>query len=139
MRQSITLTALGAALTLLAGAARAAQAQDQRLTRLGGYNAIAAVTDDFIGKLATDPMFSKFFIGTAPTPRADPAARRRPALHGHGGTLRLHRARHEAAHAGLGSPARTGTHAVELLVTASTSSRYRPREKNEVLADGVVH
>lgn len=31
--------------------------------RLGGYDAIAAVADDFIGRLASDPQFAKFFSG----------------------------------------------------------------------------
>lgn len=31
--------------------------------RLGGYDALAAVTDDFIGRLAGDPQLSKFFVG----------------------------------------------------------------------------
>ena len=31
--------------------------------RLGGYDAIAAVTDDFIGRLATDKQLAKFFVG----------------------------------------------------------------------------
>ncbi len=31
--------------------------------RLGGYDAIAAVADDFIGRLASDPQFAKFFGG----------------------------------------------------------------------------
>lgn len=31
--------------------------------RLGGYDAIAAVTDDFIGRLATDKTLSRFFVG----------------------------------------------------------------------------
>jgi hemoglobin len=31
--------------------------------RLGGYDAIAAVTDDFIGRLATDKQLGKFFAG----------------------------------------------------------------------------
>jgi hemoglobin len=31
--------------------------------RLGGYDAIAAVTDDFIGRLLGDPRFEKFFSG----------------------------------------------------------------------------
>lgn len=31
--------------------------------RLGGYDAIAAVTDDFIGRLATDKMLGRFFVG----------------------------------------------------------------------------
>jgi hemoglobin len=31
--------------------------------RLGGYNAVAAVVDDFIGRLTSDERFSKFFVG----------------------------------------------------------------------------
>lgn len=31
--------------------------------RLGGYDALAAVTDDFIGRLAADPALGKFFEG----------------------------------------------------------------------------
>ena len=32
-------------------------------TQLGGYDALAAVTDDFITRLATDPSLAKFFTG----------------------------------------------------------------------------
>jgi hemoglobin len=39
-------------------------AQDKSLyDRLGGYNAIAAVVDDFIGRLVADKRFEKFFAG----------------------------------------------------------------------------
>ena len=31
--------------------------------RLGGYDALAAVTDDFVGRLATDPKLGRFFGG----------------------------------------------------------------------------
>jgi len=31
--------------------------------RIGGYDAIAAVVDDFIPRLATDPLLAKFFAG----------------------------------------------------------------------------
>jgi len=39
-------------------------------TRLGGYDAIVAVTKDFIGRLATDPQLSRFFIGLNDTSKA---------------------------------------------------------------------
>ena len=39
-----------------------ALAKDSLYKRVGGYDALAAVTDDFIGKLATDKDFSKFFV-----------------------------------------------------------------------------
>lgn len=41
----------------------AQQKQASLYQRLGGYDAIAAVTDDFIGRLAGDPSLSKFFVG----------------------------------------------------------------------------
>jgi hemoglobin len=44
--------------------AATAGAQDKSLyQRLGGYDAIAVVTDEFIGRLATDEQEKRFFIG----------------------------------------------------------------------------
>ena len=40
-----------------------AQQQKTLYQRLGGYDAIAAVTDDFVGRLATDPQLKRFFGG----------------------------------------------------------------------------
>jgi hemoglobin len=51
--------------TLTAGLfAGSAGAQEKSLyQRLGGYDAIAAVTDEFIGRLASDEQEKRFFIG----------------------------------------------------------------------------
>ena len=54
--------ALVLSLTVLASIPSAAQAPTL-YKRLGGYDAIAAVTDDFIGRLATDAQLGKFFSG----------------------------------------------------------------------------
>jgi hemoglobin len=56
---------LAGALTLAPAGpgASVAQAKDSLYLRLGGYDAIAAVTDDFIGRLLGDPMFERFFAG----------------------------------------------------------------------------
>ncbi len=40
-----------------------AQQQKSLYSRLGGYDALAAVTDDFVGRLATDPQLKHFFAG----------------------------------------------------------------------------
>jgi hemoglobin len=40
-----------------------ATSQDSLYKRLGGYDAIAAVTDDFVGRLVTDPKEGRFFVG----------------------------------------------------------------------------
>ena len=63
------LPALALALSL-ATLLSAASAQDGQMQakkslyeRLGGYNAIAAVVDDFVGRLVTDKQFERFFVG----------------------------------------------------------------------------
>lgn len=38
-------------------------AQESLYKRLGGYDALAAVTDDFIGRMAVDPKLGRFFVG----------------------------------------------------------------------------
>lgn len=51
---------------LIAGASAAAYAQNNSLyKRLGGYDALAAVTDDFITRLATDKQLGRFFVGAS--------------------------------------------------------------------------
>lgn len=42
-----------------------AQGKDSLYKRLGGYDALAAVTDDFIGRLATDKTLGRFFVGAS--------------------------------------------------------------------------
>ncbi|MEW6127653.1 MAG: group 1 truncated hemoglobin [Acidobacteriota bacterium] len=42
-----------------------AQSGDSLYKRLGGYDALAAVTDDFIGRLATDKQLGRFFQGAS--------------------------------------------------------------------------
>ena len=46
-----------------ASLAGVAQEKKSLYDRLGGYNAVAAVVDDFIGRLVADKRFSKFFVG----------------------------------------------------------------------------
>ncbi|HEV7552815.1 MAG TPA: group 1 truncated hemoglobin [Candidatus Angelobacter sp.] len=41
----------------------AGQDKKSLYARLGGYDAVAAVVDDFIGRLVGDKRFSKFFVG----------------------------------------------------------------------------
>src|SRR5215213_1013768 len=49
----------------LAGAARAQDGMTKKslYDRLGGYNAVAAVVDDFVGRLVADRQFERFFVG----------------------------------------------------------------------------
>ena len=75
MHTSSTAPNLRLAATLLAlllapvawGVAASPAAQDSAqkslYSRLGGYDAIAAVVDDFVGRLVTDKQFERFFSG----------------------------------------------------------------------------
>lgn len=59
-----TLAAFAAVTPFYAAPPQASAQQQQTLyQRLGGYDALAAVTDDFIGRLATDPQLKRFFVG----------------------------------------------------------------------------
>ncbi len=51
--------------TLLSAAAQDGQMPMKRslYERLGGYNAVAAVVDDFVDRLVTDKQFERFFVG----------------------------------------------------------------------------
>ena len=64
----VALKCVLAAALLAAAAAAPASAQDGVMKkslydRLGGYNAIAAVVDDFVGRLVADKQFGRFFVG----------------------------------------------------------------------------
>jgi hemoglobin len=58
LRLSLAVALVSVALG--AGSA-AAQSGDTLYKRLGGYDAIAAVADDFIGRLVSDPSLRRFF------------------------------------------------------------------------------
>jgi hemoglobin len=47
----------------ISGSMTNSQEKKSLYTRLGGYDAFAAVVDDFIGRLLADKRFSKFFVG----------------------------------------------------------------------------
>src|SRR5688572_21489173 len=54
---------LALALSLLVCSSLFAADSPSLYKRLGGYDAIAAVTDDFIGRMASDKSLQKFFVG----------------------------------------------------------------------------
>jgi hemoglobin len=63
----LTISIAFAVLASFVGSAPRASAQnkDSLYKRLGGYEALAAVTDDFIGRLATDKTVGRFFVGAS--------------------------------------------------------------------------
>ena len=62
--QRTMLLGLVFSLLLTIGGSMPSRAQEKSLyERIGGYNALAAVVDDFIGRLVADKQFERFFIG----------------------------------------------------------------------------
>ncbi len=63
-RASLLVIALSLLISLCASTPAHGQGKQKSLyQRLGGYDAIAAVVDDFIKRLASDERFTKFFTG----------------------------------------------------------------------------
>ncbi len=64
MRVRRTVVGLGLATVILAGAAASSVAQERSLyDRLGKYDGIAAVTDEFLARALADPKVARFFVG----------------------------------------------------------------------------
>ena len=62
--QRIIIPGMVLCLMLTLAASIQTRAQEKSLyERVGGYNALAAVVDDFIGRLVGDKQFEKFFVG----------------------------------------------------------------------------
>ncbi len=60
----LTLAGFAAVAPFYAAPPQAVAQQEKSLyQRLGGYDALAAVTDDFLGRLATDSQLKRFFVG----------------------------------------------------------------------------
>ncbi len=64
MKNTFGKTLLIAVICILAGSA-VSRSQESLYKRLGGYDAIAAVTDDFVGRLIMNKDMSRFFTGTS--------------------------------------------------------------------------
>jgi len=103
--------------------------------RLGGYDAIAAVTDDFIGKLLADARFTKFFAGFS----TDSKGKIRQHIvdqlcNATGGPCVYTGRTMKQAHAGLGITEEDWNAAVQHLVASLDKFKVPETEKNELLA-----
>jgi hemoglobin len=61
----IRRTFVAVAITVALVAGGAAAKEKSLYERLGGYDAVAAVTDDFLGRLIADKEFHAFFVGAS--------------------------------------------------------------------------
>jgi hemoglobin len=126
------------AAALLAAAALPAMQHEKEKTlyqRLGGYDAIAAVTDAFVGKLAADPKLGRFFAGHA----ADSLKRTRQHIvdqlcQATGGPCYYVGRDMKTAHIGLGITGADWDASVAYLVATLDEFKVPEKEKQELLA-----
>jgi len=102
--------------------------------RLGGYDALAAVTDDFVGRLAGDPSLSKFFVGHS----TDSLKRIRQLVvdqlcFATGGPCVYIGRDMKSTHAGLGITEKDWETSVKHLVATLDKFNVPAKEKEEVL------
>ena len=122
--------------SILAATASAQTAAKPTLyKRLGGYDAIAAVTDDFLGRLLADPRFTKFFVGAS----NDSKARIRQHVvdqlcNATGGPCLYTGRTMKPAHAGLGITEEEWNASVQLLIASLDKFKVPEAEKSELLA-----
>src|SRR5688572_18889218 len=103
--------------------------------RLGGYDAIAAVTDDFISRLATDKQLGRFFVGHS----EDSLKKIRQHLVDQlcaatGGPCIYIGRDMKTTHKGMGISEADWNSAAGHLVATLDKFKVPPAEKNEVLA-----
>ncbi len=129
-------TTMTIAALLIGAAGVAAQAKpDSLYKRLGGYDALAAVTDDFIGRLASDKQLGKFFVGHS----KDSLGHIRQLIVDQlcnvtgGPCLYIGRSM-KAAHEGLGITDADWDLSVKHLVATLDKFKVPKKEKDEVLA-----
>ena len=134
MRISTPLFAL-ALVTLLSAVSVNAQEQKSLYHRLGGYDAIAAVGDDFIGRLANDTQLSRFLVGLS----ADSKKRLRQLVVDQlcevtGGPCIYIGRSMKASHAGLGITESDWQATVKHLAASLDKFKVPQKEKDELLA-----
>ena len=103
--------------------------------RLGGFDAIAAVTDDFIGRLLADPALARFFAGHS----TDSKGRVRQLVveqlcAATGGPCVYTGRDMKTSHSGLGITEAEWNASVAHLVASLDKFKVPPAEKDELLA-----
>ena len=117
------------------GTVATTQEKKSLYTRLGGYDAIAAVVDDFIHRLATDKRFERFFSGFS----EDSQKRLRQHILDQfcmaaGGPCVYTGREMRTVHKGLGITEADWDAAAKHLVAALDKYKVPEAEKNELLA-----
>jgi hemoglobin len=108
---------------------------DSLYKRLGGYDALAAVTDEFLFRIATDKQLSRFFVGASDNSKI----RIRQLVvdqlcEATGGPCKYIGRDMKSAHKGLGITEDDWNIAVKHLVATLDKFNVPKKEKDEVLA-----
>lgn len=120
--------------TLATGTALAQPATPTLYQRLGGYDAIAAVTDDFIGRLLSDAQFERFFAGHSADSKGQIRQHIVDQLCAATGGPCIYTGRDmKTTHAGLGISEADWTRSVEHLTATLDKFSVPATEKAEVL------
>jgi len=118
---------------LMFGSSVAAQNGDSLYKRLGGYDALAAVTDDFIGRLATDKTLGRFFVGASDNSKTRIRQLVLDQLCAATGGPCVYIGRDmKTAHKGMGITEEDWNIAVKHLVATMTKFKVPEREQKEV-------
>src|SRR5689334_2070967 len=134
--QRTAVIGLVLSLLLTVAGSMPSHAQEKSLyQRIGGYDALAAVVDDFVGRLVTDKQFERFFVG-----HSDDSKKR---IRQHildqfcaatgGPCLYLGRDM-KTSHAGLGITSAEWDAAAKHLIASLDKFKVPEKEKGEVLA-----
>lgn len=133
---SLTLLLLGLsfAAPVYAAPPQAPTGQPTLYKRLGGYDALAAVTDDFLGRLAADQQMGRFFKGLS----TDSQKRIRQHVvdflcNATGGPCVYVGRDMKTAHTGLGITEDDWNLSVKMLVATLDKFKVPEKEKNDVL------
>ena len=114
--------------------AQSSSAAPSLYKRLGGYDAIAAVTDDFLGRLAADKQMSCFFVGVS----ADSLRKLRQHVvdqlcEASGGPCYYFGRSMKTVHAGLGITDSDWQITVKHLTATMDKFKLPDKERNEIL------
>jgi len=137
-RPFVQTTLIGLILSLWLATSGMAQGMDQAKSlyeRIGGYNALAAVVDDFIGRLIADKQFERFFVGHS----VDSKKRIRQHIldqfcEATGGPCVYTGRDMKTSHTGLGLSNADWDAAAKHLVASLDKFKVPAKEKDEVLA-----
>ena len=111
------------------------KASDSLYVRLGGYDAIAAVTDDFLGRLLGDPVLSRFFKGVGDDSRKRIRQHVVEQLCAATGGPCVYLGRDmKSTHKGMGITEKDWTASVAHLTATLDKFKVAAKEKGEVLA-----